>query len=295
MVCLNIKKILSTLCSLTCAIGSVKADRGGARVDGNDVTVRLNEGMNDVFVRLQNDSEYKRDRSLITVESLVKHFFLPGIFSTEGKEIIEARGIGDLLTGKAYPRILETLKRLDKDPEAKEKVLKLANILKFKSWVKYITRNFLTVVTGAGNASSLIAIPFAIYALLSRDAKGNLKVGSHSFGSRSFGIFLLFVCILFWTGSIGVSALSRSSVKDWGMKGALEKLVRETRFGEFMSDRGKLNGRDSTELVSTSNGSMQRPKSGIKKKSKGKIKGKSKKLVKMLLAPSNEKIKKRVL
>ncbi len=274
---MNIKKILSTLCSLTCAIGSVKADRGGARVDGNDVTVRLNEGMNDVFVRLQNDSEYKRDRSLIAAESLVKHFFIPGNYSTEGKEIIEARGIGDLLIGKAYPRILETLKRLDKDPEAKEKVLKLANSLKSKSWVEYIFRIFLTVFIGTGNASSLIVTPVAIYALSSKDAfKGNLKVGSHSFGSRSFGIFWLLVCILFWTGSIGVSKLSRSSIENWGMKRALEKLVRETKFGEFVSDRGKLNSRDSTKLVSIPNESTQQSRSDIKRKPNRKIKNKHK-------------------
>ncbi len=41
--------MLSTLRSLTCAVDGVKSNRDNIGVDGNDVTVRLNEGMKEVL------------------------------------------------------------------------------------------------------------------------------------------------------------------------------------------------------------------------------------------------------
>ncbi len=219
----KIKKLLSILCSVTCVIGgaSTRADVG--------------DSMKGVVSKLRSDSNIKRGKSLKSFGNFARNFFLPGNYSKEGEEIIKARGVHSLLNDETYADVARILEELDKNPKAEKKIQDLANKYKVSSWVKYVIRLMLTPGATVLNVLSLVFIPIGVKAVFSalkqiiKNEDHQVQLGPNDSTGGLFNYWLPISLALFSTfslgGSFGISALGRSSIKDWGVKETLGKLV----------------------------------------------------------------------
>ena len=152
---MEFKRLVSVLCSATCGIGGVGAKQNG--------------GMKEKIAQMKKQSEEKGGKSLMTFGNFVRFFFSPG-FNEEDREIIEARGAFELLSGKLFGKektadIMALIEKLDKNSEAREKIVELAESRKF--WISFIEpmRKALTFWACVVNVSSpllLFTLPIAI-------------------------------------------------------------------------------------------------------------------------------------
>ena len=217
---MKLKKVLSALCSVTCAWCSANAQPGD---------------MKSKIAKMREKTNREASKSLVTAGNRARNFFWPGNYSEDGEKILKARGVQSLLNDETYSDVVKILENLDKDPEAKKKILELANNYEAKSWVKYCVRSHL-MVTWIG--MGLFEL-FSLYKLatsmvkLAKDVGIGDECNDHImiFGKKrikNWSIAFAVCLIVHLAESVGISALNRSSFKDYGIKEALNKLVIES-------------------------------------------------------------------
>ena len=241
---MKFKRLVSVLCSVTCGIGGV-----GAK---------------------QNASMEGRFR-----------------------EILKARVVGGLVGEKVVDDVMQILESLDKDPEVRKKVLELASSYEVKSWVRYLFSVFSVAGSRVAQAISILGFLVGVGAGAIRSLPDNLGGGTadmvwnsnkneiRTVAGYAF-IAAAIVCVVFGAAdlglSLGASALNRSSAECQGIRGALEKLVKES---EGMQNQADVSGNKLKEKKSgssASNGGSQKSGNGgsgkIKKRGRSKVKGK---------------------
>ena len=270
---MKFKKLVSVLCSATCGIGGVGAKQNG--------------GMKEKIAQMKKESEEKGSKSLMTFNNFCNGCFFK--FSKEDEEVLKARGVSGLLSGEVVNDVIEDLEALERDPEARKKVLELARSYEVKSRVKQFVSMFgggIAVLGASGMLAGLMSIldlnfcdrslenleEIARYWRVPID--GIMTANVIRARIRRKFVIMTVVCLAIFSGlSPARFALYRSSLKGQGIKEALEKLVKEA---EGMQDQvgasvNKLKEKKSGS--SSSNGGSQ--KSG--KGGSGKIKKRGRK------------------
>ena len=240
---MKFNKLVSVLCSATCGIAGV-----GAKPSG---------GMKEKIAQMKEESEEKGSKSLVTFRNFVRHYFWPGRFSKKDKEVIEARGALELLSGELFGKektadIMVLLEKLDKDSEAQEEIIELVESRKF--WISVIepVRKALTFWACVFNVFSpllLFTLPAAIIGIkqvISEGFEGRFRIPY--FGDKlglsellqTQAITLSMVhCVLLVLGTLFAAisvSLEYKSLKLKGNKKVLKKLIGDK--GEY----GKMQG-----------------------------------------------------
>ena len=229
---MEFRKLVSVLCSATCAVGGVSAKPSG--------------GMKEKIAQMKKESEEKGSKSLVTFGNFAR-YSLFGEFSGEGKEILKARGVSGLLNGEVVSDVMEDLEVLGRDPEARKKVLELANSYKVRSLVKRFFSKF--AMFGSGLAFTVGAIYLLSTFLLECDCVRSAELDDlHDLAEKLYVSYvesdtkediinklrrrLVIAGVVCLAVGFGLTpahlALYFSFEKCQGIKEALEKLVKES-------------------------------------------------------------------
>ena len=178
------------------------------------------------------------------------------------REILKARVVGNLIDEKVVNNVMQILESLDKDPEARKKVLELASSYKVKFWVRYLFSAFSVAGSRVAQVMSMTCFAAALGANVSEEKRG-------------FFLAAVIFLVADLGFDFGASALDRSSTKYQGTKEALEELVKEA---EGIRNQAGVSGnklKKKKSGSSASNGGSQKSGKGSgksKKRRRSKVK-----------------------
>ena len=189
-----------------------------------------------------------------------------GGMKEEFREILKARVVGNLIDEEVVDDVMQILESLDKDPEARKKVLELASSYRVKSWVRYL----FSVFSVAGSRVALTVSTAFTLAALGQAGPENKK--------RKFFLLAVIFFAADWGLGFGASALDRSSTKYQDIRYALEKLVKESEGmqNQAVASVNKLKEKENNVSESKKD-SQKSGKKGSRKsegKKRSKVKGK---------------------